>query len=41
MVQKNNPDNKSISNKAPSYEIKETPFLKKILNKILGPIQFF
>ena len=25
----------------PSYEIKETPLLKKIFNKILGPIRFF
>ena len=41
MVQKNNPENKSISNKEPIYEIKEPPILKKILNKILGPIQFF
>ena len=41
MVQKNNPDNKSISNKTPGYAIKETPILKKILNKILGPIRFF
>ena len=24
-----------------SYEIKETPLLKKIFNKILGPIRFF
>ena len=28
-------------NKKPNYEIKETPILKKILNKILGPIRFF
>ena len=28
-------------NKKPTYEIKETPLLKKILNKILGPIRFF
>tara|TARA_B100000900_G_scaffold387001_1_gene377899 strand:+ start:1368 stop:1481 length:114 start_codon:yes stop_codon:yes gene_type:complete len=28
-------------NKKPIYEIKETPLLKKILNKILGPIRFF
>ncbi len=27
--------------KKPSYEVKETPLLKKILNKILGPIRFF
>ena len=25
----------------PAYEIKETPLLKKIFNKILGPIRFF
>ena len=31
----------SGKNKKPSYEIKETPLLKKILNKILGPIRFF
>jgi len=27
--------------KKASYEIKETPLLKKIFNKILGPIRFF
>ena len=27
--------------KKASYDIKETPLLKKILNKILGPIRFF
>tara|TARA_Y100000589_G_C26637405_1_gene420623 strand:+ start:55 stop:168 length:114 start_codon:yes stop_codon:yes gene_type:complete len=31
----------SNKNKKPIYEIKETPLLKKILNKILGPIRFF
>ena len=31
----------SSKNKKPIYEIKETPLLKKILNKILGPIRFF
>ncbi len=41
MVKKNNPNNKSISHKTPIYEIKEPPILKKFLNKILGPIQFF
>ena len=25
----------------PMFEQKEPPFLKKILNKILGPIRFF
>ena len=34
-------ENKLEKNKKPSYEIKETPLLKKILNKILGPIRFF
>ena len=28
-------------NQKPTYEIKETPLLKKIFNKILGPIRFF
>ena len=28
-------------NQKPGYEIKETPLLKKIFNKILGPIRFF
>tara|TARA_Y100000589_G_scaffold307246_1_gene322742 strand:+ start:1209 stop:1322 length:114 start_codon:yes stop_codon:yes gene_type:complete len=28
-------------NKKPAYEIKEAPLLKRILNKILGPIRFF
>ena len=28
-------------NQKPVYEIKETPLLKKIFNKILGPIRFF
>ena len=28
-------------NKDASYQIKEPPLLKKILNKILGPIRFF
>tara|TARA_Y100001978_G_C23561133_1_gene369357 strand:- start:535 stop:648 length:114 start_codon:yes stop_codon:yes gene_type:complete len=28
-------------NKKAAYEIKEAPLLKKILNKILGPIRFF
>ena len=28
-------------NQKPAYEIKETPLLKKIFNKILGPIRFF
>tara|TARA_B100000963_G_scaffold321352_1_gene304569 strand:- start:14864 stop:14977 length:114 start_codon:yes stop_codon:yes gene_type:complete len=28
-------------NKKASYEVKETPLLKKIFNKILGPIRFF
>ena len=27
--------------KKAAYEIKETPLLKKIFNKILGPIRFF
>ena len=27
--------------KKAGYEIKETPLLKKIFNKILGPIRFF
>ena len=37
----NNLEKKSTENKKPAYEIKETPLLKKILNKILGPIRFF
>tara|TARA_Y100001978_G_C23423967_1_gene305096 strand:- start:218 stop:331 length:114 start_codon:yes stop_codon:yes gene_type:complete len=28
-------------NKKATYEVKETPLLKKIFNKILGPIRFF
>tara|TARA_Y100000589_G_scaffold315588_1_gene339312 strand:- start:490 stop:603 length:114 start_codon:yes stop_codon:yes gene_type:complete len=28
-------------NQKAAYEIKETPLLKKIFNKILGPIRFF
>ena len=28
-------------NKKPIYEVKETPLLKKLFNKILGPIRFF
>jgi len=28
-------------NQKPSYEMKEAPLLKKIFNKILGPIRFF
>ena len=31
----------SKKNPKPAYEIKETPLLKKIFNKILGPIRFF
>ena len=31
----------SKKNQKPAYEIKETPLLKKIFNKILGPIRFF
>lgn len=27
--------------KKPAYQVRETPLLKKILNKILGPIRFF
>ncbi len=34
-------DKSSSKNKKPNYEIKETPLLKKIFNKILGPIRFF
>tara|TARA_B100000886_G_C20071636_1_gene346147 strand:- start:88 stop:213 length:126 start_codon:yes stop_codon:yes gene_type:complete len=41
MVQENTLKIKSKSNKKPAYEIKETPLLKKLLNKILGPIRFF
>tara|TARA_Y100001970_G_C13830510_1_gene649457 strand:- start:43 stop:156 length:114 start_codon:yes stop_codon:yes gene_type:complete len=33
--------NKVEKNKKATYQIKETPLLKKILNKILGPIRFF
>jgi len=28
-------------NKKAAYQMKEAPLLKKILNKILGPIRFF
>ena len=28
-------------NKKAVYQVKETPLLKKILNKVLGPIRFF
>ena len=41
MVKENTLKIKSKSNKKLAYEIKETPLLKKILNKILGPIRFF
>ena len=41
MIQENNLEIKTLSNKKLAYEIKETPLLKKILNKILGPIRFF
>ena len=34
-------ENKLEKNKKATYEIKETPLLKKIFNKILGPIRFF
>ena len=34
-------ENNLKENKKASYDIKETPLLKKILNKILGPIRFF
>ena len=35
------PEKNSKENQKPAYEIKETPLLKKIFNKILGPIRFF
>ena len=41
MVSDKNLEKKSTTNKKPAYEIKETPLLKKLLNKILGPIRFF
>ena len=34
-------ENNLEKNKKAAYEVKETPLLKKILNKILGPIRFF
>ena len=34
-------ENNLEKNKKPAYQIKEAPLLKKILNKILGPIRFF
>ena len=34
-------EKKLDKNKKAGYEIKETPLLKKIFNKILGPIRFF
>ena len=34
-------EKKTSKNQKPAYEIKETPLLKKIFNKILGPIRFF
>ena len=34
-------EKKLDKNKKAAYEIKEAPLLKKILNKILGPIRFF
>ena len=41
MIQENKLEIKSLPNKKIAYETKETPLLKKILNKILGPIRFF
>ena len=35
------PEQNQKKNQKPAYEIKETPLLKKIFNKILGPIRFF
>ncbi len=34
-------DKNSEKSKKASYQMKEAPLLKKILNKILGPIRFF
>tara|TARA_Y100001970_G_scaffold274122_1_gene373372 strand:+ start:2958 stop:3071 length:114 start_codon:yes stop_codon:yes gene_type:complete len=34
-------ENNFKRNKKAIYEIKETPLLQKILNKVLGPIRFF
>ena len=31
----------SKKDQKPAYEIKETPLLKKLFNKIFGPIRFF
>ena len=41
MNQENNIEITSKPNKKIAYELKETPLLKRILNKILGPIRFF
>ena len=34
-------ENKLDKNQKPAYQVKEAPLLKKIMNKILGPIRFF
>ena len=34
-------EKKLVKNQKPAYQVKETPLLKKIMNKILGPIRFF
>ena len=34
-------DNNLEKNKKATYQAKEPPFIKRLLNKILGPIRFF
>ena len=34
-------DNNLGKNKKATYEVKEAPIMKRLLNKILGPIRFF
>ena len=34
-------NNNLEKNKKAAYQSKEPPFLKRLLNKILGPIRFF
>ena len=34
-------ENNFGENKKATYQVKETPIMKRLLNKILGPIRFF
>ena len=36
-----NKDKNLKKNKNATYQVKESPIMKKLLNKILGPIRFF